>query len=192
MTKAYVVQVSTQDSGFLYLGLKRKLCKVPKFFISAPGLRTQIKLCGYGKGINSVRSPSTIVIVISDLEKGLKDSSASSMSLDTFLASDFSSKRALSNPNAVYKIRRDDGSLVRTNRRHTFGTAWSRAGDLRTYLSNTLNSSMAFEIRFKGAHVLEIVMAEDGVLVKEVIEHPIKDFYLASPACSKRYADLGL
>jgi hypothetical protein len=190
MTTAYVVQVDL-PGGVRYLGLKGSLNMMPKFFRNAKDVKRHMKRANYGTGYSAkAHSDLTKVIIIRELEKGLKDSKAEVLFYYQFL--DFEPASPKSKPNAVYKIELADKTLVSFGQpRPKFGKVWNRAGDLRSHITRLIGHRVTKNVldgRYKDANVVEIEYdPADPIIPKAVTRYPITDFYCASPNCRKRY-----
>lgn len=195
MAIAYIVQVNF-PAGTKYLGPSLTLIEVPKFFKSESAVKRALYRSGYcGSGIffsAEAHSKITQVIVIRELENGLKDSKAEILSYDEFMDKDFSKKISIeNNEDAVYKIRLAlplvDGRprfAWKDSLGQKFGHVWAKASCVRNHISGDVEKLQHI---YSGAQVLEIEMGVDGVTAKSIKEYPIVDFYCASPSSRKRY-----
>jgi len=189
MTTGYVVQIDL-PKGTRYLGQAGKIGLVPKFFLSFPTVRSYLQQKShYGDDHYdaSRHSPITKVVTIRDLEKGLKDSKAEVSFYTEFLTKTAPQRdRAKSNPNAVYKLRRADGSWVTFGKpKPKHGKIWNRAGDLRSHITSFGPQSL--HGTYSGAEVVEIIMSGDGIIPATVNVIPVLKFYTDSPECRKKY-----
>lgn len=196
MTTAYVVEVQLKG-GAQYMTSNGKLAPAPKFFLSQPAVRSYIQ--GLFRRPNyynaTLMSEFTRIIVIKELEKGLKDSKAEILFYGEFLASSEpkGASRIKAQKNAVYKLRTAAGEWVKVGAlRPKFGKIWNRASDLRNHITLLMthgynqHAPVPLPHRYIGAEVIEIVMEDDGFRQKAVNIYPIVDFYAASPACRPR------
>lgn len=194
MTTAYVVEVQLPD-GAKYLSINGKLSPVPKFFLSRPTVRKYI-LQGAHHSNNyynpKKHSEDTRIIVITQLEKGLKDSKAEILFYGQFVNSmpAMPSARPKTHKNAIYKLRLANGQWVSPGKlKPKFGKIWNRAGDLRAHLTRTIRNCKLTHL-YANAEVIEITMEDDGVCQKMVNIFPVEMFYRESPALAARLAPL--
>ena len=186
MTTAYAIQVAL-PKGVKYVGQSGKLQLVPKFFLSAPKVRSyiQIKTPGFGDMKYSAdrHSELTKIITIRELENGLKDSKADIHFYGEWIEKHApDAKKLLSNPKAIYKILLADKKLVSFGPGSKFGKVWAPAGHLRAHISRMIKINYRlFTTKYMGAQVVEIEQG-DGINVTAVKYYPIQEFYEVSPA----------
>lgn len=186
MTAVYVVQVA-MPWGCRYVTSTGKLSPIPKFFRSAPTIRSYISKQGKTPGrYDASHHGETTIITIEEIEKGLKDSKASVETVAQFLSRP--GKKMLSNPKAFYKIVLDSGKPYAVRRADTLGKSWRTASVLRRYITEMGMSNRPLDSgMLKGAQVAEIEMASNGVDTVAVRLYPIVEFYRASPTSKKNY-----
>ena len=192
MTIAYTVQVNLSN-GIQYVSSNGKLSPIPKFFRSGPAIRKYLSLATsnpsyYNQGMKDL----TTVIVIKELEKGLKQSIAEILSYDEFMKHDISAKSnpMISNPRAYYKVKLADGTIEGVSSWRgaaRFGKMWSSAGHLRAHLTtqNQYGPHVLLGAKYKDAKIVEVVVAADNVNIEAVREYPIGVWYSASPTSRK-------
>jgi hypothetical protein len=199
MQTAYIAEVDTDSSeGTRYIGLKGKLVARPYFFRNSTTIREvlQGKRGKYYGFIREKHLEKTTVVIIKNLENGLRASEATRITGHAFLAMPVPSKTKAPK-NAVYKIELDNKSkLWRSNRPFVgsgkFGTTWQRAGDVRLHLNNNLgllisDSGSDF---YKYAKVLTIVLGLDGITPVSITKTPIIDWYCESPRSKARWYEM--
>lgn len=188
MTTAYVVQLNL-PSGIQYLTTSGKLSSVPKFFRSGPSVKSYLSVSrsyGYSMYSRPAHEAVTQVIIISDLDKGLKDSKANILTAAEFMKWDFSAKAPVENPRAFYKLQNKDGtihgiSVYRSTNK--FGKVWNSSSALRRYLTSGYRGVLAYE----GATVIETIMKPDNINIEAVNTYPVLEFYLRSKSSRAHY-----
>ena len=192
MTTAYVVQVDL-PKGTKYLGQSGKLRLTPKFFLSAPAVRSYLKQrthFGDDQYDAARHSSITKILTIRELESGLKNSKAEVDFYTAFMEKTAPiSERAKLEKNAIYKLRLADGKFVSFGKpKPKHGKIWNRAGDLRSHITTHLGyQARLLTSNYKNAEVIEIVMSADGIMPAQVNVIPILKFYTDSPSSRKHY-----
>lgn len=203
MTTAFLAEVDT-IKGTMYVSKKGKLSKVPFFFSQAGRLKDIIKLSTSRSYepvdfySNRRDQDKTRVIVVDNVELGLRASTGANLSVVDFMNREYGSGQyAPKKPkNAVFKIRIIHGSSHKYAGGGKFGKTWERQGDVRLHITNNLSRLTVRHVDgripyYKGAEVVMIELEADGITAKKITRTPIVDFYIQSPPCKKRIADLG-
>jgi hypothetical protein len=196
MTVGYLAEVDTAD-GTKYIGKGAKLQAVPYFFSNAGFLN---KALGgnkwYSKDTNKQwfyrqrDGEKTVIIQVSDLQKGLRASLAKRMSISEYMISGaaVSQKTPKQPSNAVFKIQFSAIGVGPAKKRFVgdgkYGKVWNRQGDLRNHISYNFDRLMK---QYKDATVLTIEIGEDGVTPSKITHTPIVQFYRQSSYGNKKW-----
>lgn len=204
MTSAFLAEVDT-IKGTMFVGNKGKLSKIPLFFAQSARLK---KILGRDSSyrtsvdyfLSTRDAEKTRIVVVDNVEKGLRASTGVNLSVAEFLAKEYgASKYASSKPvNAVFKIRITSPFGQKVSKYSgggKYGTTWERQGDVRLHITNnlsrlTVKHTDARVPYYKDAEVVMIELDQDGVTPTKITCTPIIDFYLQSPACKQRWTDL--
>lgn len=203
MTTVYLVEVKI-DKHVHYMGGAGWIGTIPKFFNNSTRVKNLLRnpSPGYGNSrYQTNHKDAASVIQIKNVELGMKHSFATIMTVDEFMARDFSTNalKIPNNPRAIYMIElAPDMSLAkplgpiyvkkagRHSSRAKFGHQWNEGGHVRAHISQRI-MRLGHGGQYRGAKVLEIEMMEDGFTPKTVKSYPIVDFYCASPAGRVKY-----
>ena len=184
MRTGYLVEVDT-PSGTMYVSSKGALSGLPKFWRDRSSLVRALERC-FRHGLDQRKME---VVRVQNLEAGLRQSTATRLTVEAFYASRPTSfsKRPKYPKNAVFKIRLktqwgDD--RVRFAGPGRLGKIWGRAGDLRNHITQNID---LLKTKYAGADVLIIEMNTDGVTPYRVLPQPIIQFYCDSPDSNKVY-----
>lgn len=184
MRTGYLVEVDT-DAGTQYVSSKGVLSPMPKFWRDGSSLVRALERC-FRRGLDQRKME---VVRVQNLEKGLRESTATRLTVDAFYASRSTSftKRPKYSKNAVFKIRlktpwgAERAVFVGTGKN---GKTWEKAGDLRNHITRNIEK---LNTEYAGAEVLIIDVSSDGVIPARVNHQPIIQFYRDSPDSDKKF-----
>lgn len=200
MTMAFAAEVDTA-LGTRYIGKKGRNSKIPFFFSSAAPLKEIFKAnvwAGNGFGFSTLVNADqhVRVIVVDQVEKGLRASTGANLSIAEFMAKEYStSKYAPTAPsNAVFKIALDASG--RNRKRYAgggkYGKTWESQGHVRNHITNNIQritSADGYYISLN-ACVMMIELDPDGITPKKITQTPIIEWYRKSPTCARRLDEL--
>lgn len=205
MTTAFLAEVDTSN-GTRYVGKNGKLQKLPIFYAASSRLKDVFKstrrshypTTNFDWYLSQRDVHLTRVVIVDNVENGLKASIGSNLSVVEFLAKEFSTsgKYAPKKPhNAVFKIRVRHGTSHRYAGGGKFGKTWERQGDLRLHITSNLSRLTVKHNDprvpyYKDAEVVMIELDADGFTPTKVTRTPVLEFYLQSPNCKKRWDEL--
>lgn len=201
MTTAFLAEVDTAK-GTMYVGKKGKFSKLPFFFAQSQKLKELLKAPPRGYSLrDDYYSPDrdreqTRVVVVDDVQKGLRASTGSNLAVVEFLIKEFGTgKYAPTKPiNAVFKIRLAKGlGYKKYSGGGKFGKTWERQGDVRLHITNNLDRLSVCHVNrdipyYRDAEVVMIELdPQDGITPQKITSTPILEFYLQSPSCRDRW-----
>jgi hypothetical protein len=201
MTTAFLAEVDTVK-GTMYIGKKGKFSKIPFFFAQSNRLKDIIRLATSLRNFgpedyfsNRRDQERTRIVVVENIEKGLRSSTGGNISVVEFMNKEYSSGQyAPSKPaNAVFKIAL---SAMGKNRKRfagtgKFGKTWESQGHVRLHLTNNLQRMMKEGYyTVNNAQVMMIELEADGVTPKKITYTPILEWYMQSPPCKLRIQNL--
>lgn len=184
MRTAYLVEVDT-NNGTMFVSSKGALSGYPKFWRDRSSLVRALERC-FRNGLDQRKME---VVRVQNLEAGLRQSTATRLSVEAFYASRPTSfaKRPKYPKNAVFKIRLktqwgDERTKFAGPGR--LGKFWAKAGDLRNHITQNIE---LLKTQYAGADVLIIEFNVDGLTPARVRTQPIIEFYCDSPDSNRVY-----
>lgn len=179
MTRRFVIeQLNKLKWGRIpYVGNQLKKRSAPHFFVNASKVKHLINR-------KSAYDGEWQILIISNLENGLKDSQVTAVSTAEFLQMDFSSSRITAHaPGAVFFLETNPATDLRPATIYTrkgLPHRWKRSGDLRCHLNFIVRNRRVFGA-VGDPTVLEVVYGPDGVSPKSIRRWTVQDFMRASP-----------
>ena len=203
MTTAFLAEVDTPN-GTRYIGKNGKLQKLPIFYSISQRLknifalkhRSHYPITNFDWYLSHRDAHLTRVVVVDNVEKGLRASSGLNMPVREFMSKEFSlsSRYAPKKPvNAIFKVAIDvpqsHGKItVKYAGEGKFGRTWERQGDLRLHIGANLDRLHGY---YKNAEVVMIELdSADGFTPLKITKTPIIDWFCQSQASKIRYNDL--
>ena len=204
MTTAFLAEVDTPN-GTRYIGKNGKLQKLPIFYsvsqrlknIFASKQRSHYPITNFDWYLSHRDAHLTRVVIVDNVEKGLKASTGSNINVAEFIVKEFSNagKYAPKKPvNAIFKIEIDvpkfSGKkiVIKYAGGGKFGRTWERQGDLRLHINSNIHRLHGY---YKGADVIMIeIDPADGITPLEITKMPIIDWFCQSRTSNIRYNDL--
>ena len=193
MTTAFTAEIDTKG-GTRYLAPKSKLSKIPFFFRNVGHMRRALAGARWRTGIDyyvpTRDELHTTIVRIDNLERGLRGSSGTKMSVRDFMALPVSSAAPKVPSNAIFKIQLNAaGTGVGPSKKRfagdgKLGKTWNRQGDLRSHI--TMNIHL-LKSAYKDAVVVQALVNEDGVSVSQISYVPIVEWYRRSTYGNKTY-----
>lgn len=180
MTRRFVIQQlnTLKWQRTPYVGLHRKKRAAPHFFSSAWKVKQLITQK------NSSFDGEWQILIISNLEGGLKDAHVQAVSTDEFLGMEFSSTRVTAHADgAVFFLEMHPAVDLRPPVIYTrkgLPHRWKRSGDLRCHLNFLLRNYRVMGPT-SNYTVIEVVYTADGITPKSIKRWTVKDFMRASP-----------
>ena len=202
MTTAFLAEVDTPN-GTRYVGKNGKLQKLPIFYSASTRLkevfasthRSHYPNDNFDFYLSQRDAHLTRVVIVDNVEKGLKASTGQNLSVQEFRAKEFSTtKYAATKPaNAVFKI-----ALRAMGKNHKrfagggkFGKTWEAQGHVRLHISNHLHRILQDGYyAMNDAQVVMIELEPDGVTPTKITRTPILEWYMQSPVCKRRVNEL--
>lgn len=187
MTRRFVIEQlnKLKWNRIPYVGTQLKKRSAPHFFAHAASVKQLISR-------KNVYDGEWQILIISNLENGLKEAQVTPVSTAEFLQMDFSSSRITAHADgAVFFLETNPATDLRPATIYTrkgLPHRWKRSGDLRSHLN-----FLAGRLRYSGSHsyrtsgsmqdytVLEVVYGTDGVSPKSIRRWTVQDFMRASP-----------
>ena len=161
-----------------YVGNQLKKRAAPHFFANAWKVKQLINRK------NSSYDGEWQILIISNLENGMKDSQVTAVSTAEFMQMDFSSTRITAHAkDAVFLLEtraKNDMQTASVYARSGLPHRWKRSGDLRTHLNWFSRNHRVFG-SLQGYTVLEVVYGPDAVTPKSIRRWTVQDFMRASP-----------
>jgi hypothetical protein len=193
MTTAYTAEIDTRD-GTRYLAPKSKLSKVPFFFRTVSHMRRSLAGARWRTGsdyyVPTRDELKTVIVKVDHLERGLRASFGTKLSVRDFMALPTSTKSPSVPSNAIFKVQLNAaGTGVGPNKKRfagpgKLGKTWARQGDLRSHI--TLNIHWLTTI-YKDAVVVQALLNPDGVSVSSITYTPIIEWYRRSQYGNRTY-----
>lgn len=181
MTTAFIAEIDT-DEGTRYLSSKSKLSTVPLFFRTASHLRRALTGNKYRMSkdyfVPSRDNLKTVVVKVDMLERGLRSSHGTKMSVHEFNALPSKGKTPSISSNVVFKIQLNSQKVKKFVGDGKFGKTWNRQGDIRNHITANIHRLTA---AYKDANVLQITIGPDGVSPTSITYTPIVEWYRRSP-----------
>jgi hypothetical protein len=193
MTTAYTAEIDTTD-GTRYLAGKSKLSKIPFFFRSVSHMRRSLAGSRYRTGtdyfVPTRDSLKTTIVKVENLERGLRASHGTKMSVHDFAQLPTFGKSPRVPSNAVFKLQLNSaGTGVGPSKKRfagdgKHGKTWNRQGDLRSHITANIHRLTA---AYKDAVVATVLLGTDGISVTSITYTPIVEWYRRSPYGNKTY-----
>ena len=191
MTTAFTAEIDTPE-GTRYLAPKSKLSKIPFFFRTVAQLQRALRGNSYRKGVEyfvpAIDSLKTVVVKVENLEKGLRSSSATRLSVAEAISIPSRKATAKVPSNAVFKIQFPAIGVGPKRKRFAgegkYGKTWNRQGDVRLHIGSNIHWLKSV---YRDATVVTILMGDDGITSTNISHTPIVEWYRRSPESNKRY-----
>lgn len=191
MTTAYMAELDTA-LGTRFISKGGKVVLRPAIFSTSMSMLKAIDKATRAPIAIGVSIDKIAVIVIKDLEKGIRASAANVLSYREFRGIvKVSTMRVQDLDDAQYKIQLSAPQIQKNSKRlygcgpdAKFGKTWNSAGRLRIFIASNIN---LLKSTLANATVLEYNFTEDGITPLFVKRVPIIEFYRRSPDSNKRY-----
>lgn len=204
MTTAFLAEVDTPN-GTRYIGKNGKLQKLPIFYSVSQRLknifeskqRSHYPITNFDWYLSHRDAHLTRVVIVDNIEKGLKASTGSNVSVAEFIVKEFSNARkyASTKPaNAVFKIALDVSQIYGKTRKSKyagagkFGKTWERQGDLRLHITANMDRLTRY---YENADVIMIeIDPADGITPLKITKTSIIDWFCQSRTSKTRFDNL--
>lgn len=181
---AYIAAVKLERDKTVYVGLKGKLQSVPYFWRTRSALLRRLtpRRWYYGSCWKEEFTGSTSIIIVTDVQLGMKQSVATSMTLIDFREQTAAAKQ-VDKKGAVYRLTYHTGGVATIA---PTSKTWGRASDLRSHLMYDLERLRLYLNAGRG--VAEVTYGPDGVTPTGITYIPILQFLERSKVYSARAA----
>lgn len=189
--RAYVAEVDAGHYGTRYIGRKGALSLVPFFWQRQTDLLRMLnpKFTYHSRYTPSRDELKTMIVEITDLQKGMRQAGAVRKTVREFKESQPRAVVNKENKNNLYKIRLPmpvaGKSFFGSGK---FGKTWEKAGVLRNFLS--VRARFSSEEFWRDSTVVIIEMGVDGLNPVKVTNVPLIEFYCQSEQCRRRYNEI--
>jgi hypothetical protein len=178
MTTAYIAEIDV-EGAVRYAGNSWNISAFPRFYNGKAILLRRLENILRWGGRQKIDESCIRIIKITNLQKGMKDSTAEVLTMQQFR--DMPTRPPMTNPDAVYKLQSETGRWIGPG---VNGKVWEKGGHLRAAVTN--HHGGIKNPRIAGGTVFEIIYEDDGVIPKLVNKIPVEEFYRRSPACNRR------